>query len=169
MKNLIVLATITSLLFAHKVVENINIEKFMGKWYVISLVPNFVEKGCSNSSDTYALNKDGTVSITYNAIKNGKERIIKQKGYVDELEPARWEVQFLKPIYVPFYRAPFEVIILDSTYQYTVIGYPDNSYGWILSRETTLDDDVYQEVLNDLENEFGYDKEVFEKVIHDNY
>ena len=118
---------------------------------------------------TYALNKDGTVSITYNAIKNGKERIIKQKGYVDELEPARWEVQFLKPIYVPFYRAPFEVIILDSTYQYTVIGYPDNSYGWILSRETTLDDDVYQEVLNDLENEFGYDKEVFEKVIHNNY
>ena len=63
MKNIIVLATITSLLFAHKVVENINIEKFMGKWYVISLVPNFVEKGCSNSSDTYVLNKDGTVSI----------------------------------------------------------------------------------------------------------
>ena len=169
MKKILLLGTIGSILFAHKVVENINIEQFMGKWYVISLVPNFVEKGCSNSSDTYALNKDGTISITYNAIKDGKERIIKQRGYVDKLEPARWEVQFLKPIYVPFYRAPFEVIILDSAYQYAVIGYPDNSYGWILSRETTLDDDIYKEVLNNLENQFGYDKEVFKKVIHNNY
>ena len=169
MKKIIVLTTIVSFLFSHKVVQDIDIERFMGKWYVISLVPNFIETGCTNSSDTYVLNKDGTISITYSAIKDGKERMIKQRGYVNELEPARWEIQFLKPIYVPFYRAPFEVLILDSAYQYMAIGYPDNSYGWIFSRETTLDNDLHEEILNSLESEFGYDKEIFQKVIHNNY
>ena len=159
---------ICSFLLSHEVVQNIDIKKFMGKWHVISLIPNFVEEGCTNSSDTYTLNNDGTVDITYSAIKNGKARTIKQKGFINESNPARWKIQFLKPIYVPFYRAPFEVIILDLNYQYMVVGYPDNSFGWVFSRETTLDENIYQEILSELESQFGYDKNDFQKVIHDN-
>ena len=154
-------------MLSHEVVQDINIKSFMGKWYVISLVPNFVEKGCTNSSDTYILNDDGTIDIQYYAVKDGKERSIKQKGFVNELEPGRWDIQFLKP-YIPFYRAPYEVIILDSNYEYMVVGYPDNSFGWIFSRETSLDESVYEEILNELELNFGYKKEQFQKVVHDN-
>ena len=157
---------LTSFLLPHDVVQNIDIKKFMGKWYVISLVPNFVEKGCTNSSDTYTLNDDGTIDIKYYAIKDGKERSIKQKGFVNDLEPGRWDIQFLKP-YIPFYRAPYEVIVLDPNYKYMVVGYPDNSFGWVFSRETTLDDNVYRKILDQLEKEFGYEKGKFEKVIHD--
>ena len=46
-----------------KTVESVDLEKFMGKWFVIALVPNMIEKGATNSSDTYVLNKDGTVFI----------------------------------------------------------------------------------------------------------
>ena len=151
----------------HEVVQNINIEKFMGKWYVISLIPNFVEKGCTNSSDTYTLNDDGTIDIKYYAIKDGKERAIKQKGFVNEIEPARWDIQFLKP-YIPFYRAPYEVIVLDPNYKYMVVGYPDNSFGWVFSRETVLDDNIYEKILDELEADFSYNKEKFQKVIHGN-
>ena len=164
---IIVIASFFSIMFSHKVVADIDIERFMGKWYVISLIPNFVEKGCTNSTDTYTLNKDGTISIIYNAIKNEKKRSIKQKGVINELEPARWEVQFLKP-YIPFYRAPYEVIILDSNYEYMVVGYPDNSFGWIFSRKTTLDESIYNQILGRLESDFNYNKEDFQKVIHDN-
>jgi len=148
-----VIISIISLLFPHQVVQNIDIEKFMGKWYVISLVPNFVEKGCTNSSDTYTLNDDGTIGIQYYAVKDGKERSIKQKGFVNDLEPGRWDIQFLKP-YIPFYRAPYEVVILDSNYEYMVVGYPDNSFGWIFSRKTLLTEDVYEGILNELELKF---------------
>lgn len=163
----IIIATFFSIIFSHEVVDDIDIERFMGKWYVISLIPNFVEKGCTNSTDTYTLNKDGTISIVYNAIKNGKKRSIKQKGIVDQLKPARWEIQFLKP-YIPFFRAPYEVIILDSNYEYMVVGYPDNSFGWVFSRETTLDELTYDQILNKLESDFNYNKEDFQQVIHDN-
>ena len=163
-----VIISIISLLFPHQVVQNIDIEKFMGKWYVISLVPNFVEKGCTNSSDTYTLNDDGTIGIQYYAVKDGKERSIKQKGFVNELESGRWDIQFLKP-YIPFYRAPYEVIILDDeNYKYMVVGYPDNTFGWVFSRETTLDDTIYNKILDELESQFGYNKQEFQKVIHYN-
>ena len=166
MMRVILVFFLTSFLLPHDVVQNIDIKKFMGKWYVISLVPNFVEKGCTNSSDTYTLNDDGTIDIKYYAIKDGKERSIKQKGFVNDLDPGRWDIQFLKP-YIPFYRAPYEVIVLDPNYKYMVVGYPDNSFGWVFSRETTLDDSVYRKILDQLEKEFGYEKGKFEKVIHD--
>ena len=54
-----------------KTVEFVDLENFMGKWFVIALVPNMIEKGATISSDTYALNNDGTIDITYDAIKDG--------------------------------------------------------------------------------------------------
>ena len=69
----------------------------MGRWYVIALIPNWIEGDGRNSYDDYVLNQDGTVDITYYAISDGKEKSIRQKGFVDESKPSRWEVQFLKP------------------------------------------------------------------------
>ena len=92
--------------------------------------------------------------------------VMKQKGYVNKNEPGRWEVQFIRP-YIPFYRAPYEVIILEPNYDYMVVGYPENSYGWVMSRTTTLDDSTYTKILLQLEKEFGYNKDAFEKVNHD--
>ena len=34
-----------------KTVDSVDLEKFMGKWFVIALVPNMIEKGATNSSD----------------------------------------------------------------------------------------------------------------------
>ena len=77
-----------------KTVESVDLEKFMGKWFVIALVPNMIEKGATNSSDTYVLNKDGTIDITYDAIKDGQARQIKQKGTViNKTSNAEWTIQ----------------------------------------------------------------------------
>ena len=40
-----------SILYSHPVVENLNLEKFMGRWYVISLIPNWIEENATNSFD----------------------------------------------------------------------------------------------------------------------
>ena len=49
-----------------------------------------------------------------------------------------------------------------------VVGYPDNSFGWVFSRETVLDDNIYEKILDELEINFGYNKEEFQKVTHNN-
>ena len=157
-----------NILLSHNVIDGLDVERFMGRWYVISLIPNWIEEGATNSYDDYVLNDDGTIGITYTAIRNGKVKTIKQKGIiVDENIPSRWEIQFLKP-WIPFYKAPYELIILDEDYNYMVVGYPDNSFGWIMARETSIKDEVYNEILNSLKKDFGYDESFFKKVIHDN-
>ena len=138
----------------------------MGRWYVFSLIPNWIESGATNSYDEYTLNKDGTIGITYKAIKNGKERTVKQKGtIVDKNNPAKWEIQFTKP-WVPFFKAPYEVILLEDNYEYMVVGYPDNSFGWIMTRSTTMELSLYNNILNTLEKDFGYNKNDFQRVLH---
>ena len=165
-KNLYILTFFLSFSFSHPVVENLDIERFMGRWYVIALIPNWIEENATNSYDDYKLNKDGTISITYKAIKNGKERTIKQKGTILN-NSARWEIEFLKP-WIPFYKAPYEVILLDENYEYMAVGYPDNSFGWIMARNTLIDINIYNNILNELNQNFGYEKNKFKKVIHNN-
>ena len=166
--NLYIFLLSLSFLCCHPVVENLDLHRFMGRWYVIALIPNWVEEGATNSYDDYKLNQDGTIDVTYKAIKDGKEQMIKQKGVVvDKNIPSRWEMYFIEP-WIPFYSAPYEVIILDQDYEYMVVGYPDNSYGWIMSRKTSIKNQVYNDILNSLEKDFGYNKKDFKKVIHNN-
>jgi len=147
-------------------VNNIDIPRFMGKWYVISTIPNFVERGCENAYDIYTLNPDGTIDVLYSAIKGGEEFTVQQNGeIIDKVNNSTWKMRFTKP-YIPFYRAPYEVIILDDEYDYMVVGYPDNEYGWIMSRANHMDEKIYQEIVNILEVDFDYEKESFKKVLH---
>ena len=166
LKNQIIFLFSFSLLFSHPVVKNLDIDKFMGRWYVFSLIPNWIESGATNSYDEYTLNKDGTIGITYKAIKNGKERTVKQKGtIVDKKNPAVWEIQFTKP-WVPFFKAPYEVILLEDNYEYMVVGYDGSTLGWIMSRNNFMDESLYDEIMQELETKFKYNRNQFKKVTH---
>ena len=149
-----------------KTVESVDLERFMGKWYVIALVPNMIEKGATNSSDTYVLNKDGTIDITYDAIKDGKQRQIKQKGtVVNKTSNAEWTIQMRKP-FVPFMKFPFKIVYVDKNYEFMAVGYPKNSMGWIMGRSTKVSDEDYKKIMSALV-ELGYTEEQFELVKHD--
>lgn len=163
-KHSYIIILMLSFLSSHPVVENLDIEQFMGRWYVIALVPNWIEDSAINSYDDYVLNSDGTIDITYKAVKDGKERTIRQKGIVSE-NPGRWKIKFIEP-WVPFFTAPYEVIMLEEDYNYMVVGYPDNSYGWIMSRKNTMDSITYDYIVSTLEKEFGYLSTSFKKVTH---
>ena len=147
-------------------VKSLDIDRFMGKWYVYSLIPNFIENDAKNSYDYYSLSSDGKVNISYHAIKKGKNITLKQQATItDKINKSTWKIRFLKP-YIPFFRAPYKVIVLDESYQYMVIGYPGNKYGWIMSRTTNLENTLYDEILKNLESNFGYNRSDFVKVNH---
>lgn len=170
MKTLLILALILASFLkgadTMKTVESVDLEKFMGKWFVISLVPNMIEKGATNSSDTYVLNNDGTIDITYDAIKDGKARQIKQKGtVVDKKSNAEWSIQMRKP-FVPFMKFPFKIVYVDENYEYMAVGYPKNTMGWIMGRTPNITDKEYEKIITSL-IKLGYTKDQFEFVVHD--
>ena len=116
-----------------KTVESVDLQKFMGKWFVIALVPNMIEKGATNSSDTYILNKDGTIDITYDAIKDGRARQIIQKGTViNKKSNAEWTIQMRKPF------VPFMKFLKYSTLNSVLKGSGPKCLRWIFWSKLTL-------------------------------
>ena len=148
-------------------VQNLDLDKFMGKWYVIANIPNFIEKGHKNSYDIYSLNKNGEINISYYGEKNGKTIYLKQKAKViDKKNNSTWKIRLTKP-FIPFFRAPYKVIILDKDYKYMVIGYKNTSLGWIMSRNKNLAENLYQNIMTELEQKFNYDRNSFSRIIQE--
>ena len=48
-----------------KPVKNVDIQRFMGKWYVIAIIPNWIEKNPYNSIEEYSLNEKGYIAVSY--------------------------------------------------------------------------------------------------------
>ncbi len=46
-------------------VRSVDLERFMGDWYVIANIPTFVEKGAHNAVESYRLAEDGTIETTF--------------------------------------------------------------------------------------------------------
>jgi len=169
MKTLLITLLCAGSLYAQenqmKTVDYVDIERFMGKWFVTAIVPNMIENGATNASDIYELNSDGTIAITYDAIKNGKKKQIQQKGTIINKESnAEWSIQMRKP-YIPFLKFPFKIILIDNDYNYMAVGYPDNKMGWIMCREAEMDEVLYENIITELTS-FGYTKEQFVRILH---
>ncbi|MGM0564520.1 MAG: lipocalin family protein [Pseudomonadota bacterium] len=139
-----------------KTVESVDLERFMGDWYVIAGIPTFIEKGTHNAVDTYTLNDDETIAITFRFNKDGfdgEEKTYHPKGFVVSDNNAEWEIQPLWP-----FRAEYLVVYLDEDYQHTIIGRSKRDYIWIMARTPQVSDDTYQTMIQRAE-ELGYDTE----------
>ena len=136
-------------------IEYLDIEKFMGDWFVISVIPTFLEKDIFNAIETYTLNSDGTVSTEFSFNKggfDGDRKTYNPKGFImDKKSNALWGMQFIWPI-----KADFRVVYLSDDYSYTIIGRNKRDYVWLMSRSPTMSDEDYSDAMSFIES-IGYD------------
>jgi apolipoprotein D and lipocalin family protein len=142
-------------------VAQVDLERFMGDWYVIANIPTFIERGAHNAVERYRLSPDGTVATVFTFNKgdfDGPERRYTPRGFVQSDDNARWGMQFLWPI-----KAEFLVIHLNEDYTQTVIGRSKRDYVWIMARTPTIPEADYQQILTQLADQ-GYDTARIERV-----
>ncbi len=143
-------------------VEHVDLERFMGRWYVIANIPTFLEKGAHNAVETYELDDDGSIATTFTYRANsfdGKEKQYNPRGFVKDQESnALWGMRFIWPI-----KADYRIVYLDDDYQRTVIGRQKRDFVWIMARTPTISDQDYDELLRFVE-ELGYDVSLVERV-----
>ena len=146
------------------VVDAVDLDRFMGDWYVIANIPTFLEQGAHNPVESYALNADGTIAttFTFNADSfEGEKKIYHPKGFIRNTESnAEWGMQFIWPV-----KADYRIVYLDDDYQYTVIGRNSRDYVWIMARNAQIPDQTYAE-LRDFVIDLGYDPELLQKAPH---
>jgi apolipoprotein D and lipocalin family protein len=147
-----------------KTVDNVDLERFMGDWYVVGNIPTFLEKGVHNAVENYALNDDGTIATTFTFNKDsfeGKEKTYTPKGFVKEgTGNAIWGMRFVWPI-----KADYRIVYLNEDYSQTIIGRQKRDYVWIMTRSPNLPDAEYERLLG-IVGELGYDVAKVIKVPH---
>ena len=145
-----------------KTVDYVDLERFMGPWYVIANIPTFIEKGAHNAVENYELNEDGTVATTFTFRKgdfDGKLKEYNPKGFVLDTETnARWGMRFVWPL-----KSDYRIVYLDDDYSTTVIGRQARDFVWIMARTPTLPDAEYEEIVNFV-GDLGYDTSKIERV-----
>lgn len=145
-------------------VEEVDLKRFMGDWYVISSIPTFIEKDAYNALESYRLDADGTVATTFSFNKGSFDGPLKKytpRGFVrDKTSNAVWGMQFIWP-----FKAEYRIIYLADDYSQTVIGRSKRDYVWIMAREQSIPDEDYQRILNFLTDQ-GYSLDNLRKVPH---
>ncbi|UTW46156.1 lipocalin family protein [bacterium SCSIO 12696] len=139
----------------------VDLERFMGSWYVVGYTPTFMDKNAHNGVEHYYLDDSGKILTTYQFRKggfDGKLKTLKPTGFVyDKDTNAEWRMQFFWPI-----KADYVVMYLSEDYQQTIIAHPNRRYAWIMQRTPDMDDSTYQAMLSKLENA-GYDKAIIQR------
>lgn len=146
-------------------VASIDLQKFMGTWYVIANIPTFIEEGAHEAIETYTWNEaEKYIEVDFKFRKDSCEGEIKsypQKAWVFNTQSnSHWKIQF------KWWLPKFDYYILDVApdYSYTVIGVPNRKYIWIMARTPVLSDEIYNSLVAKAQTEWLYDVSKIQKV-----
>lgn len=147
-------------------VKNFNVNKFLGKWYEIA------EIGCQNQNELnnitveYNLNKDSSIQITkngYNFQEGEFQEIVAKAEFVDSPAEGKMKISFIRPFY-----SAYNIIAIDPEYKYALIVGKDINHLWLLSRETSIPENILDDYLKQAEN-IGFDLDNLQWVRHEEY
>ena len=157
-----------------KTVSSCETTRFMGTWFVVGVKPTPFETTCSNAIEKYTLLDEGSskhdidIAFGYNPKEDpldpkNKVKSMPQKAWVEgpnRLKSGDWKISPLWPI-----KMPFPIIEVDEKdYSYAVVGNPNRSYCWILSRTPVMDETLYKDIERKLVDNHQYDLKGFRKV-----
>lgn len=135
-----------------KTVDQVDLKRFMGKWYVIAGRFTSFEDGAHNAIEDYTWNdKEERIDIDFNYREdsfNGEYKSIPQKAFIfNKTTNAHWKVQ-------PFWPLKFDyfVIALDKEYKWTAIGVPSTKYLWIMHRDWNISKEQLAEMTEAVKN-----------------
>ena len=140
---------------------DVELNRFMGEWYVIADIPTPFVKDAYNAVQTYQLNADGTVSTKFTYREggfDGKQKTLTPKGYVnDDPTHASWGLQF-GPVL-----AEYLIAYVSPDYTEAVIARSSRDFVWIMSRTPEIPGAEYDRLVEKIAS-WGYDTEKLERV-----
>ena len=140
-----------------EVVDNVDLDRYLGKWYEIASYPAWFAKNCTGVTAEYSRKDDGNVAVSnrcYKGSLDGKLKVASGRAkVVDTTTNAKLKVSFFGPFWGDYW-----IIDLDTEYRWVVVGEPKRKYLWILSRTPKIDQKILDGILSRLPAN-GYDTE----------
>jgi apolipoprotein D and lipocalin family protein len=143
-------------------VESVDLNKFMGDWYVIANIPTFIETEAYNAVERYELDSNGNVPTTFTFNKgsfDGPLKTYNPKGFIkDKTNNSLWGMQFIWP-----FKADYRIVYLSDDYSQVIIGRKARDYVWLMARTPQISDTDYQALVQKTKD-LGYDLKDLRKV-----
>lgn len=141
---------------------HVDLQRFMGNWYVIANIPTFIEKHAFGATESYRLDADGTIDTTFTYNEggfSGPKKRHNPRGFVLDLKSnAVWGMRFIWPI-----KADYRIVYVSDDYSRTIIGREARDYVWIMARTPTITATEYQQLVDRVKRE-GYDVDKLRRV-----
>lgn len=166
----VVIAITTILLAACSVVpsasfpreDRVDLDRYMGRWYVIAHIPPWVTEDSYNSIERYEQTATGKIATVFTYREGGFEgekQTMEPTGFVvDGTNNAVWGMRFFWPL-----KMQYVISHVDPDYSTTIVAREKRDYVWIMARTPRIDDATYQELVGRVQD-LGYDIDNLRKV-----
>lgn len=117
----------------------VDLDRYMGRWWVIGNIPYFAERGKIASADVYALLPDGKIDNVFvyrKAFDKPEKRMNALATVVPGSNNTRWKIAFFGGLL----KADYLILEVAPDYSWALIGQPSGKLAWVFSREQRMDD-----------------------------
>lgn len=145
------------------VVDDFELEPYLGTWYEIARLDHSFERGLSNVTATYTPREGGGINVLNRGYRDAEGEWDEAEGkafFVESPDIGRLKVSFFGPFY-----GGYNVVAVDPDRYSLVVG-PNRSYLWVLARETALPQATLDELLATAAAA-GFDTDALIYVTHD--
>jgi apolipoprotein D and lipocalin family protein len=139
-----------------RLVEGVDVQRYLGRWYEIARFQHGFESSIVGATAEYSLRPDGKVQVINSGFKKTLEGEYSEVRAVaripDPARPAALKVQFFN-----LFESDYLIFGLDQEeYAWALVGQDSRDYLWFLSRTPTVDDSLLQK-MKDIAVSQGYD------------
>lgn len=131
-------------------VPYVDVKSYLGKWYEQAVIPFYFERGCSKTTATYSLNKDGSIRVDNSCVRDGQLKESVGKALPEDATNAKLKVEFVQTLDIG---GQYWIVRLAKDYSYSVVSSPNYRYLWILYREPVMPEVLYNQIVADLKKD----------------
>jgi len=120
-------------------------DSYLGKWNEVARLPNLIEKDLRDLTEEYSLNEDGTINVVTRAFNPVKNKAVEATGTIKfrgAETRGELEVAYFLPIFLDY-----NILDIDGDYQYALVSGSSLGYLWLLSRESSMPEEMKQRFL----------------------
>ncbi|MDA3923013.1 MAG: lipocalin family protein [Salinisphaera sp.] len=142
--------------------RQVNINRYMGPWYVIAHIPPSVTKNSYDSIERYTKGKENRIKVDFTYREgsfDGKKKEKKPTGFIlPGTGNAVWAMEFFWPL-----KLQYVISYVSPDYKTTIVAREKRDYVWIMARTPSISDSTYQKLVDRVKN-LGYDTSKLRRV-----
>ncbi len=123
--------------------DNLDLPRFMGRWYVIANIPTPFEKNAYAAVEEYEQVSERKIATRFSYRKgslDGSLQEMRPTAFVSADNQAVWKMQFIWP-----FKSDYRVMYVDDNHSVAIVGREKRDYVWLMARTPQMDPQVYQQ------------------------